>query len=84
MNYTDWCTDKGISIHAAREGGDVSRTMLHCQRVISIHAAREGGAVSRTMLPCQRVISIHAAREGGDCHGLHASDGGFYFNPRRP
>ena len=22
MNYTDWCTDIGISIHAAREGGD--------------------------------------------------------------
>ena len=32
-----------ISIHAAREGGDVSRLRKKQERVISIHAAREGG-----------------------------------------
>ena len=34
----------GISIHAAREGGDPSRRHgRHTDMVISIHAAREGG-----------------------------------------
>ena len=32
-----------ISIHAAREGGDVVRMLLISNRQISIHAAREGG-----------------------------------------
>ena len=57
-----------ISIHAAREGGDLHRIPGQHRgcHLISIHAAREGGD------PCQRigcragVISIHAAREGGD------------------
>ena len=33
----------GISIHAAREGGDDGALMTVVQRGISIHAAREGG-----------------------------------------
>ena len=32
-----------ISIHAAREGGDLSPTEARKRRMISIHAAREGG-----------------------------------------
>ena len=32
-----------ISIHAAREGGDISATILTESVIISIHAAREGG-----------------------------------------
>ena len=32
-----------ISIHAAREGGDVAYTPKTTQAYISIHAAREGG-----------------------------------------
>ena len=59
--------DFNISIHAAREGGDVNTT-IHTQIIpISIHAAREGGDVKP---PCKhrcKEISIHAAREGGDC-----------------
>ena len=33
----------GISIHAAREGGDPSIFNVKLQSAISIHAAREGG-----------------------------------------
>ena len=33
----------GISIHAAREGGDYSLHDDMCADIISIHAAREGG-----------------------------------------
>ena len=32
-----------ISIHAAREGGDVSKIKNSGANIISIHAAREGG-----------------------------------------
>ena len=36
--------DSGISIHAAREGGDVQAIVTIIQGlIISIHAAREGG-----------------------------------------
>ena len=55
-----------ISIHAAREGGDL------CARVgvvfinISIHAAREGGDENARGSKLRNRISIHAAREGGD------------------
>ena len=35
----------GISIHAAREGGDLYRIYKSTIKVISIHAAREGGDV---------------------------------------
>ena len=57
-----------ISIHAAREGGDVATIRASmAARVISIHAAREGGdAACYTADNVQLVISIHAAREGGD------------------
>ena len=42
---TEGDTDKAISIHAAREGGDVDmgKVLIACE--ISIHAAREGGDV---------------------------------------
>ena len=56
-----------ISIHAAREGGDVSgRSAADTDREISIHAAREGGDRRNTMFRYYSKISIHAAREGGD------------------
>ena len=56
----------GISIHAAREGGDSSRVRSTDSYIISIHAAREGGDQARARLPLLLSISIHAAREGGD------------------
>ena len=56
-----------ISIHAAREGGDLLFLIfLSCSWKISIHAAREGGDYTQTPPQCGRWISIHAAREGGD------------------
>ena len=55
-----------ISIHAPREGGDVSAAGLLLVRVISIHAPREGGDLLPEMLIAQCQISIHAPREGGD------------------
>ena len=58
---------KSISIHAAREGGDLLLRAARHHQFISIHAAREGGDRG---LPANRAlrdsISIHAAREGGD------------------
>ncbi len=56
----------GISIHAAREGGDHVGWICGKLGRISIHAAREGGDdFSRQTVPWAK-ISIHAAREGGD------------------
>ena len=57
-----------ISIHAAREGGDVYDDWVGSNRVISIHAAREGGDQLGKNLMLGFAISIHAAREGGDQH----------------
>ena len=56
-----------ISIHAAREGGDILERKLYVHFCISIHAAREGGDFGRFIIVPQFFrISIHAAREGGD------------------
>ena len=56
-----------ISIHAAREGGDVETQAGGFTCKISIHAAREGGDLSVHCVSVrQPLISIHAAREGGD------------------
>ena len=56
-----------ISIHAAREGGDIVFGVAVALGYISIHAAREGGDRQRTLPNRQSMhISIHAAREGGD------------------
>ena len=55
-----------ISIHAAREGGDVPHKIYHNFHSISIHAAREGGDAVRYESVKIKNISIHAAREGGD------------------
>ena len=74
-----------ISIHAAREGGDVSPPR-DCSRLaeISIHAAREGGdCIRRNRIHGDR-ISIHAAREGGDAINERFIILIPYFNPRRP
>ena len=58
-----------ISIHAAREGGDVKMMYLDENGNISIHAAREGGdSLNFGRNSACRLISIHAAREGGDEH----------------
>ena len=55
-----------ISIHAAREGGDLRSSNYKRKMEISIHAAREGGDVRYVKGAFTAAISIHAAREGGD------------------
>ena len=56
-----------ISIHAAREGGDVVGLINGRLSSISIHAAREGGDLDVAKhFENGALISIHAAREGGD------------------
>ena len=74
-----------ISIHAAREGGDVQVVRCKdCVHFISIHAAREGGDdAARSAVP-DLGISIHAAREGGDSSGNLLCLLCIHFNPRRP
>ena len=60
-----------ISIHAAREGGDLEELGLAYDfDEISIHAAREGGDILVAALVNRQAISIHAAREGGDSSGM--------------
>ena len=65
-SYNFWFNRITISIHAAREGGDVVAILFAGGIIISIHAAREGGDNTRHRNFCYTVISIHAAREGGD------------------
>ena len=73
-----------ISIHAAREGGDLAILPLKCRKIISIHAAREGGDACCSKSGGFVSISIHAAREGGD-FAVKALVFVFVdFNPRRP
>ena len=58
---------KRISIHAAREGGDlVQLDGVIISNAISIHAAREGGDATSAVKNYANYISIHAARYGGD------------------
>ena len=75
---------KGISIHAAREGGDVNHYAKQGYTEISIHAAREGGDAWAEILLPDVPISIHAAREGGDGRGRRMPRMRQHFNPRRP
>ena len=56
-----------ISIHAPREGRDISCYLLKCQISISIHAPREGRDTRILKQPDHfTAISIHAPREGRD------------------
>ena len=78
-------SDRQISIHAAREGGDPLAFKLRVRLKISIHAAREGGDASTCRIVTDEIgISIHAAREGGDYYPPLRIKKARYFNPRRP
>ena len=76
--------DTVISIHAAREGGDLINDCCARTIRISIHAAREGGDSEGERQASTFGISIHAAREGGDAQTLTMTTPFAYFNPRRP
>ena len=73
-----------ISIHAAREGGDVIALCQNKFYGISIHAAREGGDAVEYIVVGWVGISIHAAREGGDVLPAAGTHRHGHFNPRRP
>ena len=73
-----------ISIHAAREGGDVYSADKAIYVRISIHAAREGGDPCLFGAFLSLSISIHAAREGGDTAAGVFRKLDKNFNPRRP
>ena len=74
-----------ISIHAPREGGDISswKSDIDKQRFQSTPPAR--GATSSTGNPSNNSpISIHAPREGGDFLGKFTVNQNYNFNPRPP
>ena len=66
FTHYGYAIHKVISIHAAREGGDIIFRALGFLLNISIHAAREGGDPEVRIADHIGKISIHAAREGGD------------------
>ena len=61
----------GISIHAAREGGDniCTRIIINASRFQSTPPVKAATVVHVSAVDAGR-ISIHAAREGGDNHVL--------------
>ena len=73
-----------ISIHAAREGGDVISIVLTPSEFISIHAAREGGddvgKIDGKWGPFQSTPPVKAATVAGHTYTATSYD----FNPRRP
>ena len=74
-----------VSIHAAREGGDVHGGGHEPDHLyVSIHAAREGGDGVDAGQGATDGVSIHAAREGGDFGQRAPVRRGDGFNPRRP
>ena len=79
-----YCKHFLISIHAAREGGDLMTFHISRNEGISIHAAREGGDDSARKIGAGEAISIHAAREGGDAVTPAPCRYCGNFNPRRP
>ena len=57
-----------ISIHAAREGGDLYSNQIASLQGIFQSTPPVKAATSSTNRQCNHSgISIHAAREGGDC-----------------
>ena len=78
-------TQNGISIHAAREGGDPKENLLTATYSISIHAAREGGdAIGKLEKRLTTVFQSTPPVKAATCNnnGCFRLDG--YFNPRRP
>ena len=74
-----------ISIHAAREGGDVFSRHFDAgfagfQSTPPVKAATNAAS----QLTPNAAISIHAAREGGDGAIIKIIHFTFHFNPRRP
>ena len=77
-------TERKISIHAPREGGDTGWSGVASATGISIHAPREGGDLWARQNGMEIIISIHAPREGGDDRGQSTLLRQEHFNPRPP
>ena len=73
-----------ISIHAPREGSDMSTVARPAGRSISIHAPREGSDLIVISGTSFISISIHAPREGSDIKGSDIAPLPRYFYPRSP
>ncbi len=77
--------ERGISIHAPREGGDTEDELQFIeQKHFNPRPPRGGRRHGGTMQLCLDVISIHAPREGGDEPRHDYLTGGKNFNPRPP
>ena len=74
-----------ISIHAAREGGDLLFWIYTQARRISIHAAREGGD-GFGFCPCRRAERFQSTPpvKAATLAFRFKCGHGFDFNPRRP
>ena len=75
----------GISIHAAREGGDGYISVPNHQPCISIHAAREGGdeIVSQSPRDAELFQSTPPVKAATRFFSANSTLGK-NFNPRRP
>ena len=57
-----------ISIHAAREGGDLKVALFEPAQILFQSTPPVKAATMPHMMKADKaIISIHAAREGGDC-----------------
>ena len=77
--------DLKISIHAAREGGDIRQG--YAQQIHTLFQSTPPvKAATHFIIPPSKYlqISIHAAREGGDVILANFRVFGINFNPRRP
>ena len=74
-----------ISIHAAREGGDMDTSFGFLQNSLfqSTPPVKAATALYASSF-LRSCISIHAAREGGDFKPEDTENVVPYFNPRRP
>ena len=74
-----------ISIHAAREGGDVqAQKKRHSEPSFQSTPPVKAATVKQALQLSTMPISIHAAREGGDLAYISPKIYIKYFNPRRP
>ena len=77
--------DSGISIHAAREGGDARAALMQPPYAIFQSTPPVKAATAKPFFLAVFVpISIHAAREGGDGSAACLMTLMTHFNPRRP
>ena len=81
----DGVTSIYISIHAPREGGDMTVGFVkQSTKVFQSTPPARGATTACALADLPEVISIHAPREGGDVKFFFSRVDIFYFNPRPP